>query len=98
MEEEESDFNQYTEEWLQECENNNGTQAAKDITVSKTTSLYIPFAKLTVLHLQAAVETLTDCVTSKINVFEIAEKIKEATPRGALDEVFAGYCKWVGFD
>ena len=35
MEEEESDFNQYTEEWLQECENNNGTQAAKDITVSK---------------------------------------------------------------
>jgi len=75
MEEEESDFNQYTEEWLQECENNNGTQAAKDIT--------------------AAVETLTDCVTSKINVFEIAEKIKEATPRGALDEVFAGYCNLI---
>lgn len=38
---------------------------------------------------------LTECISSKINIHNITEEIKEASPKGILDEVFAKYCKYV---
>jgi len=45
--------------------------------------------------IQTALFTLSDCVTSKINIVNITEEIKAAAPRGALDEVFTSYCNLV---
>jgi len=73
--EEDFEFNHYTQQWLETCEMNNGTQASEDI--------------------ETALSTLTQCVTSRINIFDIAEKIKEATPKGDLDEVFTSYCNLI---
>jgi len=73
--EEEFDVNSYTQQWLETCEMNNGTQASEDI--------------------QTALSTLTQCVTSRINVFDIVERIKDATPKGELDEVFTSYCNLI---
>ncbi|XP_046631751.1 27 kDa glycoprotein-like [Daphnia pulicaria] len=42
--------------------------------------------------IRESVTALTDCISSKINIHNITEEIKEASPKGILDEVFAKYC------
>jgi len=91
--EEEFDVNSYTQQWLETCEMNNGTQASEDIQVNKICNYRGSHTQLDVWLLQTALSTLTQCVTSRINVFDIVERIKDATPKGELDEVFTSYCK-----
>jgi len=86
----EFDLNTYTQQWLETCEHINGTQASEDIQVNSSPWIFVHQRRLA-----TALFTLSDCVTSKINIVNITEEIKAAAPRGALDEVFASYCNLV---
>lgn len=43
-------------------------------------------------EIQGSFVQVTDCITAKVNLVNISDEIKDAMPRGALDEVFAKYC------
>ncbi|KAI9552020.1 hypothetical protein GHT06_022357 [Daphnia sinensis] len=46
-------------------------------------------------EIRDSMTVLTECISSKINIHNITEEIKEASPKGILDEVFAKYCNQV---
>jgi len=45
--------------------------------------------------IQSSFVQVTDCITAKVNLVNISAEIKDAMPRGALDEVFTKYCNQI---